>query len=56
MPKTIDTVLRHIAELIASNTTRGEPNLSKFELRKVKKEIEDLATRYNRIAYAFDLN
>jgi hypothetical protein len=56
MPKTIDAVLRHIAELIASIYNARKTKSFKIRIEKVKKEIEDLATRYNRIAYAFNLN
>lgn len=56
MPKTIDTVLRHIAELIASIYNAGKTKSFKIRIEKVKKEIEDLATRYTRIVYAFNLN
>ncbi len=46
----------YIAELIASIYNARKTKSFKIRIEKVKKEIEDLATRYNRIAYAFNLN
>ena len=48
--------MRYIAELIASIYNARKTKSFKIRVGKVKKEIEDLATRYNRIAYAFNLN
>ncbi|MEM3084931.1 MAG: hypothetical protein QXU32_11970 [Nitrososphaerales archaeon] len=43
--------MRYIAELIANIYNARKPNL-RTQIGRTKKEIEDLAARYNKILYA----